>query len=178
MPRRKLAAAKPAVSPMTPPPTAMSGAAAVGAALDERVVDARHRGQRLVALAVGDEDRLAGDGRLDACALMAPDDRARHDEALAPDAVLIEQRGEPVAEAFTDQDGGVLVRGGDLDLRGGEDWVCHLFDRGPVTPTLTPTAMRFIVCRFELRRIAVPAREARQRDGYQSGQRACLPLPD
>ena len=121
------------------------GAAAVGAALDERVVDARHRGQRLVALAVGDEDRLTGDRGLDACALVTPDDWARHDKALASHAVAVEERRELLAETFADQDGGLLIRGGDVDLRGGEDWVCHRFGRALVAPPPTRTAMRLVV---------------------------------
>ena len=43
MPRRKVAAAKPAMSPTTPPPTATIALDAIGAGADQRVVDARRR---------------------------------------------------------------------------------------------------------------------------------------
>ena len=60
-----MAAAKPAMSPMTPPPNVISVEARSAFARDERVVDARDGLQLLEALAVGDQDRLrcAADAR-------------------------------------------------------------------------------------------------------------------
>ena len=56
-PRRYVAAAKPAASPMTPPPTAMTTDCAIRIGADERLVDARHGRELLVALAVGHQNR-------------------------------------------------------------------------------------------------------------------------
>jgi hypothetical protein len=39
--------------------------------------------------------------------------------------VAVEQRRKVLAEAFTDQDGGVLIRGRDVDLCRSQDGVCQ-----------------------------------------------------
>ncbi len=81
------------------------GAAAIGAGADQRLVDARDRLQVLVALAVGDENRVAGAERArDALAVKPPDHRARDDEALAAGAMRVEQRGRPIGDAVADPD--------------------------------------------------------------------------
>ena len=90
-------------------------AAAVGAAADQRVVDPRHRRQRLVALAVGDEDRVAGNRPLDRRAVVTPDPRARHHEPLRPDAVRVQARTEVVHEPVAHPDGRRLRPGDHVD---------------------------------------------------------------
>src|SRR5204862_7102227 len=71
---------------------------AVGVEADEGVVDARDRRQLLEALAVGNENRLAGDGdgALQAWAMKAPHRRARDDEAAWRHSELVEQRGKTI----------------------------------------------------------------------------------
>ena len=71
---------------------------------------------------------------LNARALVTPDHRTRNDEALLADLVAVEQRREMVAEAFTDQDGGVLIGGRDVDLCRAEDGVGQ--DSGPLCGSL------------------------------------------
>ena len=120
MPRRKVAAAKPAVSPMTPPPTATMRAAAIGAGADQRLVDARDRLQVLEALAVGNEDRLAAAER-------ALDLRRRGSarstglettKRRAPTPMRVEQRRQPIDDAVADPDRRACEPGVDVDADG------------------------------------------------------------
>src|SRR6185436_18722338 len=82
-------------------------AAAIGARAYERFVDARDRLEVLVALAVGNQDRLgAGRDMLQLRAVQPPDHGTRDDEAPLADAVLIQQRGELLGDAVADPDCG------------------------------------------------------------------------
>jgi hypothetical protein len=106
------------------------GAAAIGALADQRFVDARDRLQVLVALAVRDQDRLAAAERaLNLRAMQAPDHRARHDEPPRADLVRVEQRRDPIGDAFADPDRGRAGARVDVDANrflgsGG----CHVSD--------------------------------------------------
>ena len=118
MPRRKVAAAKPAVSPITPPPTATIALPRSAPRADERFVDARDRLQVLVALAVGNQDRLGAAPR-DA-AVCAPCRRQMTGletmKRRLPTPCVVEQGGKLFGDAVADPDRRRSARAGvDVD---------------------------------------------------------------
>jgi hypothetical protein len=75
--------------------------------------------QVLVALTIGKQDRVgAPEGSRQPLAVENATRRARHDEASCADTVTLEQRGELLAEAFTDPDRRGAVAGRDVDADG------------------------------------------------------------
>ena len=80
--------------------------APIGVGPDERLVNARHGRQILEPLAVGNENRFAvAKERPQLGAVEAPDGGTRNDKASRPDAMLVEQRRQPVDRAVPDPDG-------------------------------------------------------------------------
>jgi hypothetical protein len=108
-------------------------AAAIGSGSDERFVYARHRGQRLVSLAIGQQDWITGAERLlHLRTVQSPDVRARHDEPARADAMRVEQHGKPIGGALADPDRREARADGDINpdrlvlYVGAHKWSCPL----------------------------------------------------